>query len=626
MAAAVQPGVRSFSQMSTRTKVVIMAGTLLGLFTSAMDQTVVGTSMPRIVGDLGGFGLFSWVGTGFMLASTTTVPIVGKLTDIFGRKPFYMAGIFILLLGSALAGSSQTIEQLIAFRVVQGLGAGMIMGIAFAIIGDVFPPAERGKWAGLMSGVFASASVIGPLIGGTLTDHAHWRWVFYVNLPLGAVALSVLFFGMPNIRPAVRPRLDYRGIFLLMATVVPMLLAFSWAGSRYSWVSAEILGLLSWAAAGVVVFTYAELRTEEPLLPMSLFRSRVFTVSALVTLVTGIGMFGSLFYIPLFVQGVIGRSATNSGLVTMPMMIAMAVSSAIAGQVMSRFGRYRILGTVGLVIIVAGMYLLSTMTANSSSGDATRGMLVLGVGLGMSMPLFMLAVQNAVPYRFMGISTSTMQFLRAVGGTMGVALMFSLVQRQYSDGLQTNVPESVRSQPQFIAALKDPQFLLNQQAFARVSDAFNSFGAQGDALFQQTLQGVKVALAASIADAFFVSVFVMMAAVVIGVFMKEVPLRRVHYFDEGEPAQAGPGGALEEPAPGSAKGPAFGLAKGPALAPVAGGANGPLSAAVANGVLARTPAADPPPRSRLQYVSLALLIAASLGLLAFMLRRNGRRP
>ncbi|HEU4758479.1 MAG TPA: MFS transporter, partial [Dehalococcoidia bacterium] len=265
MAAAAPVQARSISQMGTRTKAIVMAGTLLGLFTSAMDQTVVGTSMPRIVGDLGGFGLFSWVGTSFMLTSTTTVPIVGRLTDIYGRKPFYMAGICILLLGSALAGSSQTIEQLIAFRIVQGLGAGMIMGIAFAIVGDVFTPAERGKWSGLMSGVFASASVIGPLIGGTLTDHAHWRWVFYVNLPMGSLALLVLFFGMPYIRPVTRPRLDYRGIVLLVATVVPMLLAFSWAGSRYEWVSPQTIGLLSWAGAGLVIFSYAEIRADEPL-------------------------------------------------------------------------------------------------------------------------------------------------------------------------------------------------------------------------------------------------------------------------------------------------------------------------------------------------------------------------
>src|SRR3990172_4720239 len=440
MATIAATSMRPIAELGTRTKVLVMAGTLLGLFTAAMDQTVVGTSMPRIIADLGGFGLFSWVGTGFMLASTATVPIVGKLTDIYGRKPFYMAGIFILLLGSALAGSSQNIEQLIAFRVIQGLGAGMIMGIAFAIVGDVFTPAERGRWAGLMSGTFASASVLGPLIGGALTDHAGSRWVFYVNIPLGAVALVVLFLGMPHIRPAVKPRLDYRGAFLLVATVVPMLHAFSWAGSRYDWVSFPIIASFSWAAAGLAMFTYAELRTEEPLLPISLFRNPVFAVSALVTLITGLAMMGGLFYIPLFVQGVIGSSATNSGLVTMPLMIAMAVASAITGQVMSRLGRVRYLGVLGILVMVAGMALLSTLDVNSTKADVTRGMVVFGVGLGTSMPLFMFSVQNAVPYRFMGISTSTMQFLRSVGGTMGVAVMFSLIQRQYGNGLQVGVP------------------------------------------------------------------------------------------------------------------------------------------------------------------------------------------
>jgi MFS family permease len=221
----------------------------------------------------------------------------------------------------------------------------MIMGIAFAVVADVFPPAERGRWMGLMSGVFASASVLGPLIGGTLTDHASWRWVFYVNIPLGGVALTVLMLGMPNIRPNRDAKLDYRGIVILLATVVPMLLALSWAGSRYDWLSFRIIGMLSWALAGIAIFTYVELRTKEPLLPMFLFKNRIFLVSALVTVVSGFAMMGSLFYIPLFVQGVIGASATNSGFVTMPMMIAMAIASGISGQIMSRFGKYRVLGS-----------------------------------------------------------------------------------------------------------------------------------------------------------------------------------------------------------------------------------------------------------------------------------------
>lgn len=560
--AAVTAHVTPIAEMDTRTKVVVMAGTLLGLFTAAMDQTVVGTSMPRIIADLGGFGLFSWVGTGFMLASTTTVPVVGKLTDLYGRKPFYMAGILILIAGSALAGSSQNVEQLIAFRVVQGLGAGMIMGIAFAIVGDVFTPAERGRWAGLMSGTFASASVIGPLIGGTLTDHAHWRWVFYVNLPLGSLALLVLLFGMPNIRPLTRPKLDYRGIFFLVATVVPLLLALSWAGSRYAWVSPQVIGFLAWAGLGLVLFTWAELRTRDPVLPMSFFKNRVFAVSALVTLISGFGMFGSLFYIPLFVQGVIGRSATNSGIVTMPMMIAMAISSAIAGQIMSRWGRYRVLGALGTAIIVGGFVILSRLGVDSTSRDATLGMVVLGVGFGSSIPIFMLAVQNAVPYKYMGISTSTIQFLRSVGGTMGVAVMFSLIQSRYHEGLRADVPAVVQQQPQLAKALNDPQFLLNTQAYNRVHDAFLAFGAEGQAIFEQTINAVKASLSSAITEAFFTSVFVMAAALVVAVFMKEIPLRRFHYVvAEGDMETGDEGAEFTGPT-------------APALPPVAGGANG----------------------------------------------------
>ena len=541
------------TRLPERVRQTVIAG--LGLFTAAMDQTVVGTSMPRIIADLGGFGLFSWVGTGFMLASTATVPVIGRLTDIFGRKPFYMAGIFVLLLGSALCGTSQNVEQLIAFRVVQGLGAGMIMGIAFAVVADVFPPAERGRWSGLMSAVFASASVLGPLIGGTLTDHASWRWVFYVNIPMGGVALTVLLLGMPNIRPNRQARLDYRGIVILLATVVPMLLAFSWAGSRYDWISYQIIGMLSWALAGIVIFTYVELRTGEPLLPMFLFKNRVFLVSALVTLVSGFAMMGSLFYIPLFVQGVIGSSATNSGFVTMPMMIAMAMASAVSGQMMSRFGKYRVMGVLGLLVMVAGMYMLSKMDANATLMDARIGMVVFGIGLGTSMPLFMLAVQNVVPYRVMGVSTSTIQFLRSVGGTMGVAVMFSLIQSQYHSELKTNIPASVQADPRLMRAINDPQFLLNKEASSQIEQAFLALPGEGAELFQQVLQGVKVSLAGGISDAFIVCTFVMLVAVVIGAFMKEVPLRKVHVFEEGEAVPvareiiAGPSTAGAEPAP-----------------------------------------------------------------------------
>ena len=563
MAATVPPGVQSFSQLSTRTRVVVMVGTLLGLFTAAMDMTIVSTSLPRIVASLGGLGLFPWVFTSFMITSTTAVPIVGKLTDLFGRKPFYMAGVAILLLGSVLSGLSQSMEQLIAFRAVQGLGAGMILGIAFAIVGDVFPPAERGKWSGLMAGVFASASVLGPLIGGALTDHVNWRWVFYINLPLGSVALLVLFFGMPALRPLTRPRLDYIGIVLLAATVVPALLAFSWAGSRYDWASPEIIGMFTWSAVALAMFIYAELHTEEPLLPMGLFRNRIFAVSAVVTLMTGVAMFGALSYIPLFVQGVIGASATNSGLVIMPMMIAMAISSAITGQIISRLGRYRVMGVAGLAIMTAGMYLLAQMDVNATNFIARRNMVVMGIGLGMSLPLFMLAVQNAVPHRMMGIATSTMQFLRTVGGTMGVAIMGSLINSTLSTELAANTPRQVteNAPPALLEQIRNPQFLLSPEQLIAVRSAFEQLGPQGTQLFEASIGAVRASLATAIGDAFWVAVFVMVVSVLVGAFLKEVPLRGAHDL-ESEPLPATP----PSPTPATPTMP---------IAPVAGGGDGP---------------------------------------------------
>ena len=254
---------QSIALMSTRVKVFVMAGTLLGLFTAAMDQTIVGTAMPRVVASLGGLQHYSWVFTSFMVVSTTTVPIVGKLTDLFGRKFFFLGGIAIMMMGSALAGTSQSMIHLIIFRAIQGLGAGMIMSTAFAIIGDVFPPAERARWTGLMAGVFAAASVIGPLIGGYITDNLNWRWVFYVNLPLGALALIVFFTVMPVLRPqGPRPRVDYLGVSMLISAVVPLLLAFSWAGQTYPWLSPQIIGLLVFAALSTVVFALVEIRAE----------------------------------------------------------------------------------------------------------------------------------------------------------------------------------------------------------------------------------------------------------------------------------------------------------------------------------------------------------------------------
>lgn len=550
------PDIRSIAEMSHRTKVIVMAGTLLGMFTAAMDQTIVATSLPRIVANLGGLGLFPWVFTAFMVTSTITVPIVGKLADLYGRKPFFIAGIAILLLGSALSGSSQSMEALIAFRAVQGLGAGMIFGIAFAIVGDVFPPAERGKWNGLLSGVFAMASVAGPLIGGYLTDEVHWRWVFYVNLPLGGVALAILALGMPALK-AVRANasLDYRGVVLLVAAVVPMLLALSWAGSRYDWLSTPIIGLLSAAAAFAVIFVYSQRLAPEPLMPLRLFRNPIFSVSVAVVFLTGMGMFGAIAFVPLFVQGVTGASAANSGLITMPMMISVAVASGVAGQIISRLGRYRLLGVVGLSIMVVGMFLFSQMDADTSRLAVTRNMVIFGIGLGTSLPLFLLVVQNSVGFSFMGIATSSIQFFRSVGGTMGVAIMGSLINSALASELVKQTPVRVQDVPPEIREpLTDPQILLSPQALEGARQGFLGLD-QGQQLFEEAVEGLRSALATSIADAFLVAMFAVAAALAVAVFLKEIPLRRTQFepLSRGSPAAAdgsvahGPVASAEEP-------------------------------------------------------------------------------
>jgi EmrB/QacA subfamily drug resistance transporter len=538
--------------MSTRVRALVMAGALLGIFTAAMDQTIVGTALPRVVADLQGLQHIAWVFTAFMVTSTTTVAVVGRLTDLFGRKPFFIIGIAILVLGSALAGMSQSMLQLILFRGLQGFGAGMISGTAFAIIGDVFPPAERARWTGVMTGVFAAASVIGPLLGGGITDNLGWRWVFYVNLPLGALAMVVFALVMPSIRPqSVHRSLDRLGIALLVTAVVPLMLAFSWGGSQYDWLSLEIIGLLVLAFIAAGVFLRVERDAAEPIIPLSLFRSSIFVVIIGVTFLTAMGMFGSVSYIPLFVQSVIGTSATNSGLVTMPMMLTMAITSTAVGQMLSRTGRYRILLIVGLVIMTVGMYMLAQMNVHSNRGEATRDMIVVGIGLGFTMPIMFLVALNTVSHEMLGVTTSTIQFMRSVGATLGVALMGSLLNGRLQSELVSQTPPAVTQNvpAPLLQRLQDPQILVVPDVMKKVHEAFLGLGGQGQQLYDQALLATKTALAMGITYAFLVGAAITLGALVLGIFLKEVPLRETYAI----PAEGAPALAADPPsAPASA--------------------------------------------------------------------------
>jgi EmrB/QacA subfamily drug resistance transporter len=516
------------TDLSARTKAVIVGGVMLGLFVSAISGTVVSTAMPRIVAHLGGLHLYSWVFTSFMLASTSVIPIVGKLSDLYGRKPFFMGGIILYMIGAGLCGASQSMVQLIIFRGIQGVGGGAIAAGAFAVVGDLFPPAERGKYAGLFTAVWGMASVVGPSAGGFITDNLSWRWVFYVNIPFGLLALLVLAWGMPWGRPRGRQQeVDYWGVAAMVLAVVPMLLAFVWAGDKYAWGSLQILGLLGFSVAMMVVFGRVESRAADPILPLHLFGNRVFVVSAVVVFLTGMGMFGSTTYLPLFVQGVIGASATNSGLVITPMMIGMVFSSAISGQIMSRVGRYRLLGVLGVAVMASGMFLLSGMDATSTRAEAVRNMVVVGVGLGITLPIFGIAVQNAVPFRLLGVVTSAVQFFRQVGGLMGVAIFGTLMNTHIRNNLANELPAEVRSaapEP-LLKPLEDPQVLLSPQAMDRLRDAFNGLGSDGLRLFEATIGSMRSVLADGLAVVFLAGLVITIAALAASVFLKEIPLK-----------------------------------------------------------------------------------------------------
>ena len=354
----------------------------------AMNLTIVNVALPRIVADLGGLDLFAWPVTAYLLASTAPMPLAGKLGDVFGRKPLIVVGIVIFIGGTAITGLASSMEQLIVFRAVQGVGGGLIMAAAFTTVGDFFAPADRGRWQGLFAGVFALSLVIAPHVGGSLTDYLSWRWVFFVNLPVAAIALAVVLWGMPWFRPRERRPIDYRGGLLLIAATVPLLVGLSRAGNQYGWTESPVVIAFVIGAAAILLFLLFERRRPDGVLPLSLFRNRVFVVSSLIAATIGVGMFGVMQFLPLFIQGVQGESATSSGTVTMPMAIGIVIGSALTGQIMSRGLPYRPLavGGGGAVAASLGIFLLSSLSADSGTWASRGYMVVFGLGVRHAPP------------------------------------------------------------------------------------------------------------------------------------------------------------------------------------------------------------------------------------------------
>jgi len=521
---------------SRRDTLLTMAGVLLVMLLGSLDQTIVSTAMPRVIADLQGFDRYTWVSTAYLLTSTVTVPIYGKLSDLFGRKTIFLIGIVIFLTGSALSGASQTMNELIAFRAFQGLGAGALMPIAIAVVGDLFTPRERGKWQGVTSAVFGISAIIGPALGGWITQYSSWRWVFYVNLPVGIIALLVLIFLMPTLRSkAQKVSIDYVGAALLVLGTVPLLLGFTFAGSQYAWLSPQVIGLFVFALVMLVSFVIYEAWLErhdgQPIIAPSLFKDSIFTVSSIVTFIFGMGLFGAVFFIPLFVQGVVGSSATNSGLVLTPLMLTFVVGSIVSGQLVSRLGKYKLLAIFGMIASVAGMLLLFRLNVNSGNSDVLLAMLVLGIGMGFGMSLYTLVVQNAMPRRI-GESTASLTFFRSIGGTIALAAMGSVMNAAYLPAFENALPNTVKQlaavQPkvaQFLGLFNNPQILLQPGVESQLQTSAAHQGSAALTMFNQVIESVRVGLATGIHNVFIMSVVIMLVGTIAVFFLKEIPLR-----------------------------------------------------------------------------------------------------
>ncbi len=493
--------------LSHKQILVVMGGLMAGMFLSALDQSIVGTALPRITSELGGLDKLSWVVTAYLLTATASTPLWGKISDLYGRRLLFQIAIVTFLVGSLLAGFSRNIEQLIAFRAVQGLGGGGLMALAMATIGDVIPPRERGRYQGYFAAVFGTSSVLGPVLGGWFADGPGWEWIFFINIPIGLVALVVTSAAlkMPHVRRD--HTIDYLGAAVVVASVSAILLYTAWAGPELGWASTTGLTLLIGGLLLAVVFVLVELRATEPIIPMRLFRSSIFSISNLFGFMIGIAMFGSMIFIPVYLQVVDGMSPTKSGLAMVPMVVGIFTTSIYAGQMMTRTGRYKIYPILGASIVVAALFLLSTLDAQTPYWFAGLAMFVMGMGLGFTMQVLITVVQNSVDRGDMGVATSSVAFFRQMGGSFGTALFGAIL----SSRLAVHLDDAMQGVPR------------SQAPAGNVDDLAND--VQAIHALPEPIHGlVTGAFSHALSDMFLTAVPLVLVALAVAFYIKEVPL------------------------------------------------------------------------------------------------------
>lgn len=527
--------------MNRRQRWLLLGSLMVCLFVGALDQTVVSTATPRILADLGGFNLLSWLFTSYMLTSTVVIPLVGKLGDIYGRKLFLIGGVFLFMVSSAACGAAPNMPFLIWVRAVQGLGGGMIFASVFATMGDLFSPAERGKYIGLFTGMFSLASVLGPTTGGFLTDTLSWRWVFYINIPVSLVAMPAIYFNLPSKVRHASPKLDLVGATLLSICSVSILLALVWGGETYPWASFEIIGLFTLSVVTLILFILQEARHPEPILPLHLFKNQVFLISNVIVFTFGVGVFGAFQFLGIYVQTALGASATESGVITTPQSIGVLITSVIGGQVISRIGKYKWQTVFGTGLIAAALALLTTVSLDTKLWQISAVMVVLGLGFGLVLPTMSLVVQNAVSQQYIGVASSSSQFFRQIGSVLGIAVFGAILANSYTAEFSDRFSATDRAAvgPEIVADLQAPTIRLNEREYAAIQAQVLAL-PDGEAILERAelAQGESVVVA--VRRIFIAAFAAALVCALFAVVLKELPLRRTMGPPPGQPVTVTP--------------------------------------------------------------------------------------
>ncbi len=513
--------------LSEKKKLVVVGVLMVVMFFASINQTLVSNSMPRIIAILGGMDYYSWVLTSFLLASCISTIVVGKLSDIYGRKPFLLAGIVIFVLGTFLCGMSKNIFQMIGFRVIQGMGAGVLMSSTITAVGDLFAPRERAKWTGSMMAIFGFSSIVGPTLGGFMIDHMEWHWLFWTFLPLGIVAFVMIWSLFPDTERQRGQSIDYWGSFVLSVGIMALLLGFSWAGNEYPWNSKEIIGLFSLVAVCAIVFFFIERKAANPVLPLSLFKNQTVMISSMIGFLMNAAMMGTMMYLPFFIQGVEGLSPSQSGMVNIPMSLIMVSFSTLTGRWISSSGAYKKYGIAGILLMLVGMALMSLM---NSVPFAIMSICVFGVGLGMCMPILTLVAQNAVPASQLGVVTAASTLFRNLGSTIGIAVFGSVMSTSLKKKIEAGLASGAQIdfanlEPQAVQQLTEylnPEILLDQPKLKGMESVLSADMYQ---VFLQVIDFLRVVLHESISIVFLSGAGLIAIASIMMFLLKEIPLR-----------------------------------------------------------------------------------------------------